>query len=293
MTSQALIRDIRRLCRQGLVLLGLAVPPAPADDILDAASGRAVDRPELLARLGGADYLLLGEVHDNPRHHRARAELLRALPAGFRTVVLEQLDRGTRLDPALPLDAALDKAGFDGKGWQWPLHEPVFGAARERGMHLLGGNLGRKEARRVAMEGEPALDDGLSRLLARSPLSEAARQGLDADLSAGHCGRLPDARLPNLRLAQRARDAALASTLLETGGGPAILLAGNGHVRRDYGVPVLLACEAPRARVVSIGFMELAAGERPDAEAWRGVYDYLWFTPAAERDDPCAGLRMP
>lgn len=96
-----------------------------------------------------------------------------------------------------------------------------------------------------------------------------------------------------MRLAQRARDASLALTLLDAGGAPARLIAGNGHVRRDYGVPLLLAARAPGAKVVSVGFVEVAAGATPDPESLRGRYDYVWFTPAVEREDPCAGLRMP
>jgi uncharacterized iron-regulated protein len=276
-----------------LALLGLLAWPASADTIFQGGSGRPVTRAEVLAELASADFILLGETHDNPLHHQARAELMRGLSPGVKAVVLEQLDRGKRLDPALPLDAALERAGFDRKAWGWPLHQPLFVAARDMGASLLGGNLGRQEGRRVAMQGESALDADQARLLEHSPLSDSARGLLDESLSTGHCGHLPAARLPNMRLAQRARDASLARTLLESRDGPVVLLAGNGHVRRDYGVPVLLAGQAPGARVVSIGFMEVAPGERPEPARMGDAYDFLWFTAPAEREDPCAGFRMP
>ncbi len=279
--------------RRIAILFGLLAAGALADDIRDGKDGNPLTRTELLQRLAGADFLLLGETHDNPLHHRARAALLRDLPAPAGRVVLEQLDRGARLDPALPLEEALERAGFQRNAWQWPLHEPVFAAARERGMPLAGGNLSRADGRRIATQGEAAVAPALAALLAEAPLSETARRELDGDLVEGHCGRLPAARLPNMRLAQRARDAALALGLLEAGTVPALLIAGNGHVRRDYGVPVPLAARAPGAKVVSVGFVEVAAGATPDPAALRGRYDYVWFTPAVEREDPCAGLRMP
>jgi uncharacterized iron-regulated protein len=282
-----------RIRRWTLALIGLLAWPASADVILHGDSGRPATRAEVLADLAAADFILLGETHDNPRHHQARAELLRDLPPGVKTVVLEQLERGKRLDPALPLDDALERAGFDRKAWGWPLHQPVFVAARDLGASLLGGNLGRKDGRRVAREGESALDADQARLLEHSPLSDTARGLLDESLNTGHCGHLPAARLPNMRLAQRARDAALARTLLESRDGPVVLLAGNGHVRRDFGVPVLLAGQAPGARVVSIGFMEIAPGERPEPGHMGDAYDFLWFTAPAEREDPCAGFSMP
>jgi uncharacterized iron-regulated protein len=265
---------------------------ARADLIMDATSGRVIDHADLTARLAKADFLLLGEVHDNPAHHQARGELLAALPARFRSLVLEQLDQGRRLDPATPLDETLEQAGLDREGWGWPLHEPVIAAGRARDMRIAGGNLNRKAARRLALEGASALDETLARMLEQAPLDDTGRRRLEADLAAGHCGKLPASRLPNMALAQRARDASLSRTLMETGG-PAVLIAGNGHARRDYGVPVVLAAAVPRALVVSVGFMEAAPGERPDAAPWRGVFDYLWFTPPARRDDPSADLKMP
>ena len=279
--------------RRIAILFGLLAASALAEDIREGDGGRSLSRGELLQRLAGADFLLLGETHDNPLHHQARAALLRDLPAPVGRVVLEQLDRGARLDPALPLDEALERAGFQRGAWQWPLHEPVFVAARERGMPIVGGNLGRADGRRIATQGEAAVDPALAARLAEAPLSGTAQRELDTDLVDGHCGRLPASRLPNMRLAQRARDAALALSLLEAAGAPALLIAGNGHVRRDYGVPPLLAARAPTARVVSVGFVEVAAGATPDPAGLRGRYDYVWFTPPVEREDPCAGLRMP
>ena len=275
-----------------LVLLTSISLSTRADLILDATSGLAIDRADLAARLAKADFLLLGEVHDNPAHHQARGELLATLPARFRSLVLEQLEQGRRLDPATPLDETLEQAGLDREGWGWPLHEPVIAAGRARDMGIAGGNLNRKVARKLALEGTPALDETLTRMLEQAPLDDIGRRRLEADLAAGHCGKLPASRLPNMALAQRARDASLARTLLEAGG-PAVLIAGNGHARRDYGVPVMLAAAAPRALVVSVGFLEAAPGDRPDAAPWRGVFDYLWFTTPAPRSDPCADLKMP
>ena len=87
-------------------------------------------------------------------------------------------------------------------------------------------------------------------------------------------------------LAQRARDAAMWLALRETQAAPAILVAGNGHVRSDYGVAQLIRLQRPDAGVVSVGFAE--SGDTPPAER---PYSHLWITPAVERGDPCAGLR--
>lgn len=257
---------------------------AAADDILDARSGQPVTRAALLANLATADWVLLGERHDNPWHHAARAELLREL--AIKRVVLEHLDQGTRLNRDLPLNQALDQAGYNRKNWRWPMQQSLFETLHQTGMVVQGGNLSRADGRKVAMQGAQAVDPELSTLIAAAPLPDSAQARLDAGLNQGHCGQLPAARLPNMRLAQRARDAAMARSLLAEQG-RAALLAGNGHVRLDYGVPSLLKVARPAARVVSVGFVESVA------EGEESAYDYLWVTSPIERPDPCLNLKMP
>lgn len=284
-----------------LAMALLCATSAALADLIRADDGRAVTRSEVLAVLAEADFILLGERHDNAHHHGVRAELIDALidalisktPTRKPGIVMEYLDRGTRLDPQRPLLEEMQQAGFNAQGWQWPLHEPLFAVARAAGLDILGGNLKRADARRIAMRGEPELDAGQAAQLARAPLASAAQQRLDDDLNAGHCGHLPAARLPNMRLAQRARDAAMATALLAAPSGRAILLAGNGHVRHDYGVTPMLRQLAPERRSVSIGFFESGPGLEPYLAELRGAFDFYWITPPVERDDPCAGFKFP
>ena len=107
----------------------------------------------------------------------------------------------------------------------------------------------------------------------------------------GHCGKLPTDVVPRIARAQRARDAAMAQAVLDvaTRDGT-ILLAGNGHVRKDIGVPVYLP---PGAVSVSVGLIETTPEDRRTPGALRTLaaahpgFDYLWFTVTAERSDPC------
>jgi uncharacterized iron-regulated protein len=95
--------------------------------------------------------------------------------------------------------------------------------------------------------------------------------------------------LPRMVWAQRGRDAAMAAALRDARiarpDALAVLIAGNGHVRHDYGVAPLLLQSEPAARVLSIGFVE----DGPDSGP--AVFDLAWITAAAVRDDPCAGMR--
>ena len=98
-------------------------------------------------------------------------------------------------------------------------------------------------------------------------------------------------------VAQRARDAQMAEALLTvpTSGG-AVLIAGNGHVRNDYGVPAYIRRLDPGTRTVSIALLEVD-GERTTVERYadrfsgRFPFDYVWFTPAVDDEDPCEKFR--
>jgi len=68
------------------------------------------------------------------------------------------------------------------------------------------------------------------------------------------------------------------------------LIAGNGHVRRDLGVPRILREVVPRARVLAVGLLERAKDGALPAADDRRTYDLAIVTPHVERKDPCAGL---
>ena len=267
---------------------------APGERIVDVATGRLVSRVEVLDLLSASAFVLMGELHDNALHHERRAALLRDIGRPI-PVVVEHLPSGTA--PALGTNArgdallqALQGAGFDARGWGWPIHEPVFAAIATSGHSLHGGNLPRELARRVALDGPAALPDELRRAIEAAPLTAAAMAALEQDLIDGHCGRLPADRLPRMVWAQRGRDAAMAAALRNARAGlaqgVAVLLAGNGHVRRDYGVSRILAQAQPTARVLSIGFLENDADLPPEA------FDLAWITRGPQRSDPCTALSL-
>jgi uncharacterized iron-regulated protein len=64
-----------------------------------------------------------------------------------------------------------------------------------------------------------------------------------------------------------------------------VLLTGNGHARKDIGIPYFLG-EAERAQVITIGLLE---NDGPDDE-WAKRFDVAFGTPVQEREDPCATL---
>ena len=263
-------------------------------------SGCASTPTDATAALRRAPFILLGELHDNPAHHAARAALLTELLADRKrtTVVFEQLDRdqdGTlkALAPGTSSQALIEAAGFDQKGWAWPLHKPVFDAALAGGANVRGGNITRDQARQIVRVGATAWPVDLAALNAATPWSDAQQAALLQDIAQSHCGALPAAMLPGMVQAQRARDAALAQAMLNAraaGAERVVLIAGNGHVRRDRAVPVyLIAAGVAPGAIISRGYLE---GDSASADDGGGVqaYDGVVRTAGVARGDVCAGF---
>ena len=278
--------------------------------IFEVSTGQAIGFETLTEKLAAHSIILLGEFHDNAHHHRARARLIEALGQAHKSqepfqLVVEQLAMGSSVSPNTKVSteallAQLKEAGFQDKAWGWPLHEPVFRAAFSQGMAVHGGNLVPGQSMKLFQQGESALPEKLQGLLAKASLPAPNLQALDKALVDGHCGQLPDAMLKPMRLVQRATDLSLLVAATEHKA--AIVIAGNGHVRKDFGIPSLLPALKTSPKLVTVGFLEsdpsAKAGQsgstasNGQARHW-AVYDYVWLTPPADREDPCKGFQMP
>lgn len=245
------------------------------------------------AAAGGARFVLLGEVHDNAEHHRRRAAQLRALLADGRPtrVVFEPM--AASRDAALAAaprnaEAVADAGALDRRAWGWPLHKPLVEAALAGGAVIAGGGVEPAAARAVVRQGLAAVPPELRALIdADTGWGAAEQRALETALTDGHCGALPARLLPGMALAQRLRDAALARALLVAPPGTrGVLVAGNGHVRRDLGVPRLLRAAGVAARDIEVwGYVEDGDGTAP------GGFDRVVSAPPAPREDPCKALR--
>lgn len=291
--SARLAQRVRRAALYGMATASLWSGAAAAQ-IIDLHSGEHISEQALAERLRLQDVVLLGELHDNRWHHQLRGELIARFVRPGTTVVAEQLPSGARIAPDAPdahdALAALKTAGFDARGWRWPLHQPLFDAIRARQLPLVGGNLPKGYSKQLMAGGAAALTAVLAAPYRQTPLAPSAQARLDGDLIDGHCGQLPAKYLAPMRLVQRATDISMANALLAHR--PAVLVAGNGHVRKDYGVPQVLEALAPSLKISSIGFHEKDVERQELIKSLAGRYDYLWLTEVAGRTDPCENFKI-
>ena len=262
--------------------------------LMDVRRAEIATLEQLQSEMTLSDVVLLGEIHDNPRHHELRAQLLREPALKQRNIIAEHLDAGQVVGAGDMLLSRLEQAGFDATGWQWPLHQPLFAAALDQGMTVYGGNLPRDQTRVVFKSRGSSLGVGLQALLLHAPLSDDSLAALRREIDEGHCGALPAMMFEGMMAVQRARDASMANELMQHL--PAVLLSGNGHAWKHLGVPHILAANRPGMRSLSVLFLE--HGPFADAEAqaewlqsWQGKADYVWVTPPVSRPDPCLSLQ--
>ena len=251
------------------------------------------------SRLTGDAIVLLGEVHDNAMQHRLRLDLLRrALAAGWRpAIVMEQfdverqadIDRARREQPRDAqhlIDQATTRPARSGEGWNWDFYRPYVTLALEYDVPLLAANLSTADTRRIVRGGLAASFDAerLAALGLERPIATDLQQAQEREIDRGHCGALPATLWPRMAQAQFARDAVMADLLRRHAQRGAVLLAGNGHVRRDLGVARWLGAEAPR--LFTVGLLE-----RDDAHTPPGAFDATLRTEVAVRTDPCAEFK--
>jgi len=112
--------------------------------------------------------------------------------------------------------------------------------------------------------------------------------GMAADIRDSHCGYASEESVKAMVNVQRARDAQMAQSLIAAGNPDgAILVAGAGHVRNDYGIPVYLSAKAVGKVVISIAFVEVDKQKtEPNSYALpypngRLPFDYVWSPHAS------------
>ena len=247
--------------------------------LLPAALAQGIALPRLDAPL-----LLLGEVHDNAAQHALRLQALQAVvDRGARpALLLEMFDRehqaaidAVQQAPAADatatatttatttttiatasdlraldrrVDALIDAAGR-APGWHWPFYRPYLRLALQHRLPIVAANVSRADARLVIQQGL-----GASGFTPEVPVDIDRAQARAIEQS--HCGAIDPAMATRLARAQVARDQFMARLVVaHAERGVVLLLAGNGHVRRDIGVPRWLPAEL-RRRSHAVGYLE-------------------------------------
>jgi uncharacterized iron-regulated protein len=235
------------------------------------------------------DVVVIGEIHDNPAHHETQAEMVQSFAP--EALVFEMLtsEKARKVTPAVRNDmAALAEAvSWADSGWpDFAMYYPIFEAAPEA--RIYGAQVPREVARAALEKGVAESFSGDPvRFGLTEPLPDAEQEQREAMQMASHCDALPQHLVPNMVAIQRLRDAELARIAIQAvqdTGGPVAVITGNGHARRDWGMPVYLHRAAPDLTLRVIGQAE-------DGSELRGMFDEVISAPPVDRPDPCAAFQ--
>jgi len=248
-------------------------------------SGAPVSRQAFATGPARADYILIGEEHPNPCDHLAQAGVIRRLvadglrpviglemvPADFQTI-LDAFNAGKLAVADLP--GALDWRhtwGFD-----FDLYAAIFEVAREFDLPVFALNAPKGLARKVGRIGLGALTPSERATLPGTILPPDAAQVEELrDLFNAHAamrqkaakaadGRDPFADFLTVQALWDTQMAARAELAHARTGRPVVIIAGGGHVQRNWGIARRLARLDPGARIATV--MPWRGGELPDPE---------------------------
>lgn len=253
------------------------------------------------------DFLLLGEIHDNPEHHRIRTSLFQLGAVVTEHISIDRApdfmrfqEMAKKTERTLTLDDFKAWTSWGATGWTDDVARMLSDVTIQGKMPVYAGDVARAQIRRVSMEGAGALPlEDLKRLVLDAPLGEPLDEASLTEIEESHCKLMPREALHGMAYAQRYRDASLADALIKAADkhGSSVLVGGNGHVRTDRGVAWYLRQRLPNKTIVSVSLIEVEDGQTdPDSYVPRDpdgkpATDYILFTPKASRPDPCDEMR--
>lgn len=237
-----------------------------------------------------SDFLLLGEVHTSPRHHQIQNRILAAVARSKRhkSILFEMVEPGHNAALRAFQDGRITGGDLSAalqwteRGWPiWEEYASLFVTSRQHGLKLAHAGLDGELVKHVNAFGPLGLPRRMRQELNIKPDEKFV---VDFDALKSEVKRTHSADDPSaLRLAvsQYVKDAYMARGMTSVHG-PAILIAGSGHVRHDIGVPGHLKSLRPNARIVSIGLIEedgvLERKKYFTEDLAAKKFDFLWFT---------------
>ena len=236
--------------------------------------------------------MLIGELHDNPEHHRHQAAILQGLIERGRlhAVVMEHLDQDQanafNQTEAISKDELALQLAWSKSNWpDFDIFYPIFQVLKANDITVLSGLVTRNELMALYKGELPLLINSDSKVLTilNQALPRQAEDSLLNTIENSHCGMINRDHAKAMLPLQRYRDAYMANRYFELArsSGVVAYILGNGHARRDYGVPYYLSAINSELKIVSVGQKEAGS------EMATAAFDFIIDTDRFQRPNPC------
>ena len=313
-------------CVFALMISACVVTPSPKHPLIDkivrATDQTDVSESEIHQLIASADVVYLGEIHDNPWHHELQLEVLRRLvETGAQPAIgFEFFNTGQTSDLmsfTAPVTHSSNSVKSSAKaeqrlrsrlGWgkqrddEWAAYFPIIDYARQNNLAVFGTDLPAGIRRRITRMGISELSPIERRLIVDTGFSnDAYRTLMQKSFVQSHCGWNDPKLLDNLYQTWLARNDSMATAITDmlaaTTDRPVVMIVGAGHTTYNMGIYERVATLMPSVRQVNIAFKPIQDASKPltdyfqteevECTVFSPVHEYLWFTQAIKRDDPC------
>jgi len=271
---------------------GETIPgPFRIGQTINMETGKILLFDELINQLEKKDLVFIGERHDNPEHHLVQVQILQALMSRhdrpltlamefFQTSQQPILDQ--YMEGSLSEEVFLKDVGWR-KGWGFDYHfyRPLIVMAKERGSKILAINAPRDITRKVARFGLSSLEPRERNALAGDiDLKHKSHRAYVWEAYMKH----PHKNLKSFDFfyqAQCVREDTMAENIgkyLITENRKMVVLTGNGHIIKKFGIPNRIL---KHARVDFSTVVLLPHTGRLELE--KDTADYVWITGNCSR----------
>ncbi len=263
--------------------------------IWDTHKQKFIDEIQFYRELNQYDIILLGEIHNHPDHHVLQAKAIDALvDAGSKpAVVMEMLSHSSWQDQPLQWQKTSELqelASMLNDGWPWELYTPVLKSVVHHNLSLYPGNIN-SAALHAWVKRQPSKNR--KQVYREYAYTKEEFLNLENTIVESHCGHANENLVNHMSHAQMQRDHIITSSLLNKPG-PVVLIAGNGHIRNDYAVPMQLRRKFNQTSYLSVAYLPVQEELQEPHEYYQvlqNLFDVVYFTPNHTLEDPCEKFR--
>ena len=243
---------------------------------------------DVLAAIAPTQVIYLGETHNSEADHAAQLTIIESLDAENEIAIgLEMFQRP--FQPALDSYLAdeiteaelIEQSEYETRwGYDWELYAPILRYAKENQIPLIALNTPAEVTRQVAIEGLESLSGDA--LIYIPPVGEVdttdeAYRASVSEVFSAHGGAGHSMSFENFFAAQVLWDETMADRVVtQLKAEPdrqVVVLAGEGHIAYDYGIPNRVERRLPEIEQASVRLT--SAEQEPNPE----FSDFWWITP--------------
>lgn len=301
------IRNTARIWVLSVGILLLYTFPVAAQEITNPLDGTSYTRQAVLAKLAQAEVIYLGETHSSAKDHQAELDILRSLhelptplkpgPTGKPriAIALEMFQRPYQAVLDRYLAGELSETQLQAQseypqrwGFPWEYYAPLLRFAKQNNLPVLALNTPTETTQKVARTGLESLTPAEQRFI--PPLSAIKtddppyRQFVSRAYQDFHQDKGSAAGFEQFFQAQVLWDETMAETIANfSQANPdtqVVVLAGQGHIIYDYGIPSRVARRMTlswsKQQFVQYSIL-LNPAQDSITQAKQTAADYFWY----------------